>query len=165
MVPSSAHPATLWGIGGVVILLTHAVWRLAPLAAEPFVQPGFSAWHWAAYVGFAVFMGWSEGYRGFQKAFAPRVVARAARLPEHPRWTWLLAPAVCMGLIYATRKRLVVSWVLLAAIVLLVVGVRRLPWEWRAIVDAGVVVGLGWGTTALIAFAIKGSSADPEFPA
>ena len=163
-VPSSLHPATLWGLTGVVLLLGQALWRLVPLAAEPFVQPGFTTLHWVLYAAFAVFMAWSEGYRGFQKAFAPRVVSRARRLPSRPAWTWVLAPAVCMGLLHATRKRLIVSWVLLIGIVSLVVAVKQLPWQWRAIVDGGVVVGLGWGVLAVLAFAVRGSEADPEYP-
>ncbi|MFT4622593.1 MAG: hypothetical protein ACI8PZ_001249 [Myxococcota bacterium] len=165
--PPRIHPATVWGLLGVVILLVNALWRLVPLAALPFVQDGFGPAHWGAYAAFAVFMAWSEGYRGFQKQFVPRVIARAQGLPVQPRWTWPVAPAVCMGLLHATRRRLIISWVLLLGILALVLGVRQLPWEWRAIVDGGVVVGLGWGLVSLgwqTATAARRPTVEADFP-
>ena len=164
---SALHPAALWGIAGVVLLLGQAVWRLAPMALAPWVQEGFTPVQWALYAGFAVFMAWSEGYRGFQRGFSPRVVTRARALPGRPAWTWVVAPAVCMGLLHATRKRMVVSWSLTLGIVGLVLLVRQLPWDWRAIVDGGVVIGLGWGVASLLWFAVTGPppATDPEFPA
>ena len=75
-----------------------------------------------------------EGYRGFHRQFSPRVVVRGLHLAAAPTpVTALLAPFMCMGLLRATRKRLAVSWGLVAMIVLLVVG--------RYSRRAGVVVG------------------------
>jgi hypothetical protein len=171
VVEPSFHPATLWGIGGVVALLVQAIVRISPMAAEPFTRGDLSATQWAAYLGFAVFMAWSEGYRGFQRAFSPRVVARAFALGRHPRPLHvLLAPAYCMALLHAPRRRLIVSWTLLTMIVLLVIGVRSLPYPWRAIVDGGVVVGLGWGLLSILTIWVGAATggrplrASPELP-
>ena len=160
----------LWGVGGVLFLLTNAVRRLAPIAWQP-IQDGTLSWALlGAYAAWVIFMGYSEGYRGFQKAFCPRVVARGVyvshtRSPLHI----LLAPALCMGLFHATRKRKIVSWSLLIGIVGLVLLVRQLPQPYRGIIDGGVVVGLGWGVLWLLIFASmavlgKHSTHDPEVP-
>ena len=56
-----------------------------------------------------------------------------------------------------------VTWILTAAIVLLVVLVRQLPMPWRGFVDAGVVVALTWGTLAILVFAAaRSAGASPE---
>lgn len=139
----------------MVLLLAHAVVRLSPRAIDV-VAADLGVFEWLALVGFVGFMAYTEGYRAFQRAFSPRVVARAACLAERPVW-WhaLLAPLFCMGFFHATRKRVVVTWILTAAIVLLVVLVRQLPMPWRGFVDAGVVVALTWGTLAILVFAVR----------
>ena len=116
----------VWGLSGVVLLLSSAVWRLTPIAWDALtgplstVQTGFA-------VFWVIFMAYSEGYKGFQKAFSPRVVVRAAWLRTHPRaWLVLLAPLFCMGMVHATKKRMVVSWTLMVVIVGFVVAVKLL---------------------------------------
>ncbi len=157
----------LWGVGGVCLVLGQALCRLVPLALEPF-DAGMSSFQLVAYVGFAILMGYSEGYRGFQRSFAPRVVARAWGLVSAPLRYRLLAPVVCMGLVYGTRHRLITSWVFLVGIVCLVILVRILSQPWRGIVDGGVVVGLSWGLVAVLGFTMSAwrgrPLADPEFP-
>jgi hypothetical protein len=108
---------------------------------------------WALWWGWMIVQLYSEGYRGFQRAFSPRVVARAFHLAAHPRWHLvLLAPLYCMGFVHATRRRLVTSYVFVAALVGVIVVVQKLPQPWRGIVDAGVVAGLVWGVIALAVF-------------
>ena len=71
----------------------------------------------------------------------------------------------CMGLIHATRRRMITSWTIVFAIALAVVVVRRLPAPWRAVVDGGVVAGLGYGVVALaIAFARALRGSVPAYP-
>ncbi len=112
--------------------------------------------HWAALVLFAVFMLYSEGYRGFQTGFSPRVAARARYLKDHPRLHHvLLAPLFCMGLVHATTRRRIVSMSLVVAIVILVLLVQQLAQPWRGIVDIGVVLGLSWGLVSLVAFTFR----------
>jgi len=158
--------AAAWAIGGVVLLLSSAVWRLAPLALEALSEP--LTWvHWAFLVPWVFFMAYSEGYRGFQKGFSPRVVVRAWSLLRRPRAHHvLLAPAIAMGWMYATRKRLIVSWSLTVGIVGLVLLVRLLPQPWRGLVDGGVVLGLGWGLAAIAVYAAAAlAGRPPDVPA
>lgn len=158
--PAAAPPtvrgtlAALWGVLGVAWLLGSAVLRLAPKAAAALEAP-LSPLQWAFGIGFGLFMAYAEGYRGFQRAFSPRVVARARWLRRHPRpLPALLAPLFCMGLFHATPKRLRVSWGITLMVVGLIAGVRHLPAPWRGLVDAGVVVGLSWGTAAILGWGL-----------
>ena len=140
-----------WGLVGVVALLASAVFRLAPIAAEP-LTTGMTSLQWALYVGWALFNAYAEGFKGFQRAFVPRAVARAFYVARHPRPLHVaLAPVFCMGLFFANRKRLIISWGLVVGISTLVALVRELDQPWRGIVDGGVVVGLTYGTASLIA--------------
>ncbi|WP_245914004.1 hypothetical protein [Nannocystis exedens] len=140
-----------WGMLGVVALLVSAIVRLTPLAVEP-LTVGMTPLQWALYVGWSLFNLYAEGYKGFQKAFVPRAVARAFYLARYPRPLHVaLAPLFCMGLFYANRKRLMLSWGLVIGVTALVTLVRGLDQPWRGIVDAGVVLGLSYGTVALLA--------------
>ena len=142
-----------WGVLGVAALLTRAIWRLSPVAVDG-LSAGLPVWGWLAAAGWIAFMAYFEGYRGFQRGFAPRVVARAAELARSPSpLRVLLAPLYCMSLFAAARRRMIVSWTLLAGIVALIVGVARLAQPVRGVVDAGVVVGLGWGLGAVVVLA------------
>ncbi|MDC0719404.1 hypothetical protein [Nannocystis bainbridge] len=140
----------VWGMLGVVALLVSAIVRLTPLAVEP-LTTGMTPLQWALYVGWSLFNLYAEGYKGFQKAFVPRAVARAFYVARYPRPLHVvLAPLFCMGLFYATRKRLILSWGLVIGVTALVTLVRGLDQPWRGIVDAGVVLGLSYGTVALL---------------
>jgi len=68
--------AAAWGAVGVIGICLFAIWRLAQYTLEAFEMP-FTTLQWTAIVANVVFMAWSEGYRGFQQGFSPRVVARA----------------------------------------------------------------------------------------
>jgi len=156
----------LWGLAGVFLLIGSAIYRLAPLALETFSYD--LAWyHWAALALSVLFMAYSEGYRGFQQGFSPRVAARARYLKTHPNvWRVLLGPFFCMGYFHATRKRKIVSMSLTAGIVILILAVRAIDQPWRGIIDAGVVVGLGWGLISLLIFSLLAffSAACPYTP-
>lgn len=109
--------------------------------------------HWFALAVSVFYMAYAEGYKGFHRAFAPRVVARASYLSANPRpLHMLLAPVFCMGYIYATRKRKLLSFALTSMIVCFVLLVRLLPQPWRGIVDAGVVTGLVLGIASILYF-------------
>jgi hypothetical protein len=137
---------------------------------EPF-SGSLEAMHLFAYGLSIIFFAYSEGYKGFQKQFSPRVVARARLIARQNRVYWsLLAPLVAMGLLHATKKRLIVSWSISLGVITLILLMRMLAQPWRGIIDAGVVVGLTWGTVAILVFWIRslaGSppSIEPEFPA
>jgi len=158
--------AVAWGILAFSFLLGFALVRIGGVVAnaDPTSWPPL---HVAALVASVVGMAWVEGYRGFQQNFSPRFAARAIALRDDPRpMTCLVAPLFCMGLVFATRRRLVAGWMLTLGIVVLVVAVRGLPQPWRAIVDAGVFAGLGWGLAATwvaLARALRhGPSVDAE---
>jgi hypothetical protein len=56
-----------------------------------------------------------------------------------------------MGLIHATKKRMITSWAVTIGVAGIVVLVKRLNPIGRCIVDAGVVVGLTWGSVSILA--------------
>jgi hypothetical protein len=140
-----------WGVLGVAGIVAQAVHRLTPLALEPIAEGMLGPGHWALYIGWCLVNAYAEGYRGFQRSFVPRVVARADHLAKNPRPLHVvLAPVFCMAMFHARKKNLILAWALLLGIVAVVALVRLLPQPWRGIVDAGVVVGLGWGLVALL---------------
>jgi hypothetical protein len=137
---------------GVALLLVQAVVKLTLVAIDPFVTGrGLTPFESAVCVAWILVSLYSEGYRGFQKAFVPRTVARAFHLATRPRPLFVaLAPAFAMALLHARPKRLFVSWMIVALITLAVVAIRHLPSPWRSIVDIGVVAGLAWGLISLL---------------
>jgi hypothetical protein len=141
-----------WGVIGVALLLSQAVVRLTLVAIDPFVHgTGLTPIESAVCLAWVAISLYSEGYRGFQKAFVPRTVARAFHLARNPRPLLVaFAPAFCMGLLHARRRRLITSWTIVIMIILAVIFVRRLPPPWRSIVDIGVVVGLLYGLASLL---------------
>ena len=143
----------VWGIGGVIALLAFALYRLTPHAVDMFDHE-LGLWHYVGLIASCAFMAYSEGYKGFQKGFSPRVVARARHLmtdQAKPHWKWL-APMFCMSYFAAPRKRKIVVGVLTTFIVLCVILIRFVPQPWRGILDAGVVVGLSWGIISILCF-------------
>ncbi len=153
--------AYAWGVGGVCALLGFAVYRLVPIALEP-LRGELGTLEYVAYAVSVLVMAYSEGYRAFQKGFAPRVVARALHAANEPTpLRVLLAPAFCMGLFDAKRRRLIVSWCTSLGVVCLVLIVSSLAQPWRGIVDAGVVAGLSWGLAALVWFTLRGLIGHP----
>jgi hypothetical protein len=60
-----------------------------------------------------------------------------------------------MGLMHATRKRQIVSWSVTLGVASIVAVVKRLPYPWRNIIDAGVVAGLTWGSISIGILYIK----------
>ena len=138
----------LWGAIGVVGLLLTSVVRLSNIALELLHYPAHN-WHYIALAIWVVFMAYSEGYKGFQQAFSPRVAARLIWLQKNPKpWLVALAPVYAMGFIYASKKRTIVSFCILVMVMVFIFIALNLPQPWRPILDAGVVVGLLWGVVA-----------------
>lgn len=90
--------------------------------------------------------------KGFQRKFSPLVVSRSFTLQpgKSPIHHLLLAPFYSMALFHATKKRMIVSWSVTIGVAAIVALVKRSPYPWRNIVDAGVVVGLSWGTISIL---------------
>lgn len=151
-----------------------------PHAPPAHKQGDFTAMQWAMYGGFSALMAYAEGFKGFQKKFSPLVVKRALTLDASAAdggagrgragpLRILLAGPYSMGLFHASKKRKTVSWGLTTGVLCLVQLVKRLPYPWRSIVDAGVVVGLSYGTLSICAIwarALMGRapSIDPALP-
>jgi hypothetical protein len=124
-----------------------------------------------AYILTCLGFAYAEGYKGFQTKFAPLVVSRSFTMQygSSKLHHFLLAPLYSMGLFHATKKRVIVSWSLTLGIAAIVAAVKKLPYPWRNIVDAGVVVGLTWGSISIVFIYFKAlitgtTPADPALP-
>ncbi len=146
----------LWGTVGTLILLLEAVVRLSMTVVSIFRAQTPGALEFAAGALWTMLITYTEGYRAFQQRFSPRVVARSMYLAQHGRPLHiLLAPLFAMALIHATPRRLIANWIILAGIVTIIVLVKMLPPVWRAMVDAGVVCALAWGSIAMVIYLIR----------
>jgi hypothetical protein len=140
-----------WALIGVMALLGQALYRLTPHALKPIEDGTLSPTQVLLYAAWVAFSIYAEGYRAFHLAWSPRVVTRAWLIAERPRALHVvLAPIVAMGLLHATRKRLLISWTVTALIVAAVISLRHVDQPWRGIVDGGVVVGLAMGLASLV---------------
>ena len=160
----------VWGVAGVIAFLMLAVFRLTPnvLELELFAMDW---WHWLSLVLFVPYMIYAEGYKGFHRNFSPRVVLRAHHLLSKPKPVLVIfAPVYAMGYFHATDKRKRVSFILTAALLVLILIVRNFTQPWRGIIDAGVVFGLSVGVMSLFYYWVKilmGKSIDfisPDLP-
>lgn len=142
-----------WGLAGLLGLLLYAVVRLSEVVVAG-LDHDWQMQHVAVALANAVFMAWSEGLRGFHRAFSPRVAARLRWLRDHPSATRVvLAPLFAMGYFQAGRRRMIGVYALTVGIVVLIVAVHALPQPWRAALDIGVVIGLSWGIVSTLVFA------------
>jgi hypothetical protein len=147
--------AAAWAMAGWSATLAVAIVRLSAYAAEALASELTGLQTTALLVNTAT-LAWAEGYRGFQRKFSPRAAARVLYLRRYPTLlSTLLAPLFCVGFFGATRRILRLTWIGTALIVLLVVVVHQLPQPWRGIVDAGVVVGLGWGLCSFLSMSVR----------
>ncbi len=141
----------VWGISGIAAVLVYAAISLGRYAQEA-LAAGLGPAEWLVLVVNTTLMAWAEGYRGFQQRFSPRVAARALNLYLHPTVPRLmLAPLFCAGYFGATVRLRRAIWIGTGAIVLAVLLFNQLPQPWRGILDAGVLVGMVWGTISLLA--------------
>ena len=154
--PLAGHLTATWAVVGFSLLLLQALYRLSPMVQNMLKEP-LQWWHWLLIVLWMAFMGYSEGYKGFQKAFSPRFAARARWLKYYPGGflRTLFAPFFCMGFFGATKKRKIVAWVLNAGIILIIVVIRQLYQPWRGIIDTGVLLGLSWGLLSVLYFSFQ----------
>jgi hypothetical protein len=153
----------IWGIVGLSWLFSSAMVRLYPYVAELYDQT-FAWYHWLGLAVSLLFMGYAEGYKGFQLRFAPRAAARALYLKRNPTiLRVLLAPLFCMGYFHATRKRKIVSFSLTLMIILLIISVHKLKQPVHGIVDVGVLFGIGWGTVSVWIFSVKAFFGKAEY--
>lgn len=167
--------ASFWAAGGFVAILGKSIKRILPIALEPFNvgAPVLSKFQLGSYIAMCLMFAYAEGYKGFQLKFSPLVVARAQTLKPFqgtPIHHVLLGPFYAMGLFHATKKRRIVSWSISTGVALIVAMVKKFPYPWRNIIDAGVIVGLSWGSVSILAIWFKtvifgqDSGFDPALP-
>lgn len=148
--------SSLWGSCGVVYILAKAIKRVVPIALEPFTKAEgvvpLTQVQLAAYIITCLWFAYVEGYKGFQLKFSPLVVSRSFTLQpsSSPIHHLLLAPLYSMGLFHATKKRMIISWSVSIGVAAIVAAVKRMPYPYRNIVDAGVVCGLTWGSISIL---------------
>lgn len=143
---------TAWGVLGSALAIGVGLYRVTPHAVEPlWPQYQLSPFHAWLYAVSIVFTAYAEGYKGFQRGFTPRVIARAKWVSDHPgRVPAILAPIFALGFYGIQRRKLIFTWVFTFAIVAVVVAMKFLAQPWRGILDAGVVVGLSWGVASMV---------------
>ena len=154
----------IWAVAGIAGILAWAISRLAVVALDALAQP-FAWYHWAAMGVFVPFMAWSEGVRGFQRRFSPRVAERAMLIRTAPTAARVVfAPLFAAGFFGGPRRERLSICLGTVAIVVLVVLVHHLDQPWRGIIDAGVVAGLTWGMVVTLALSAsawrRGTSTD-----
>lgn len=150
----------IWGFAGSVALIGYALWRLTPIAIDS-LNYSMNALQWTLLIGNTLFMAYSEGYKGFQLAFSPRLAARSLYLANNPTLVRVLfAPFFVFGYFDAIKKRLIVTYALTAMIVCFIILMGFLDQPWRGILDAGVVVGLFWGLLSMLYFIVIAITAD-----
>ena len=161
-----------WGLLGIFLLVGRAIWRLSEIALEGIFNADspMASYHWLVLGVWVVLSAYSEGYKGFQKKFSPRTVARAWYLADHPTpMRILFAPFFTMGFFYANRKTKITAYVMVILITGLVLLMHQVPHPWRGIIDGGVVVGLLWGLLSILLIFVRSISAghqhlDPCLP-
>ena len=150
-----------WGLAGLYALLLYAIYRLGNMGLAAF-DHDLDWRHWTLLIANSLFMAHGEGYRGFQKSYAPRAVARARYLMENPEpLRVLLAPFFVMGFFATTRRRLVSAYLLTAMIITLIIVFQQLSQPWRGMLDIGVVVGLTWGVISISIFVVRAFGGGP----
>lgn len=156
----------LWGTVGTLVLLLDGIVRLSMTVASILSREVPSAAEWIFGSVWTILITYTEGYKAFQQRFSPRVVARSMHLGEQGRFVHIaLAPMYAMALIHATPRRLIANWIILAGIVSIIVLVRALPPVWRAMIDAGVVCALSWGSVAMLIYLVRALRGNPpEIP-
>ena len=145
----------IWGFLGFIFLLIFALIRLSDIAIDSF-KYDYNFYHWVAVIINSLFMAYSEGYKGFQKSFSPRLAARLKYLYQKGNPIELiLAPLFCMSFFNAPKKRIFISLSLTILIISFVIFFHQLPQPWRGILDIGVLIGLTWGLVVSCYFFIQ----------
>lgn len=144
------HYGALWGVAGIVALLSFAIYRLAPYALEA-LRSGLTPAQWLILVAWCGFMVVSEGRDGFERRLAPRIATRARQInADGDMLSIVLAPLYCFGYFRAPARQMIVSYVAIVFIIAAIVIVHQFSQPWRGIVDCGVVLGLAYGVIAII---------------
>lgn len=145
-----------WGLLGIFFLVGRALWRLSLIALDGISNYPMAHWQWAVLIAWVLINAYAEGYKGFQKKFSPRTVARAWYLADNPTpLRVILGPFFTMGFFDANRKTKLTAYIVVILVTLLVMVVSTIPQPWRGIIDAGVVAGLLWGLVSILVIFIR----------
>lgn len=152
----------IWAVIGITALLTFAIVRMSLHAVDLF-RGQLSGSEWIILIIWVAAMAYAEGYRGFQRRFSPRFAARALSLTANPRlMDVLLAPLFCIGYYRAAKNRLLTTWSVTLAIILLVVFMNNTSQPWRNIISTGVLVGLFYGLVTVLYFTFQAIRTNPD---
>lgn len=145
----------IWGFAGVSLILLHGITCVYPYV----VTLDFSKMFWYHYLSLIIsiiFLGYAEGYKGFQLSFSPRVAQRLKLVFKNPSFVnVVLSPLFCMGFFGISKKRMKITYILTITIIFLIIIIERISEPWRGIIDTGVLVGLSWGLLSFWFFCLK----------
>ena len=141
---------TAWALAGVGSTLVIAVVRLSARGWET-VTNGLSPIEWVVLALTSAVFFYGEGVMALERRWVPHVVKRARELRRKSGAALRIgAPLYAMGLIGASPRKLIRTWLGVFAIVAAILIVRAFAEPWRGIVDLSVAGALAWGTIALI---------------
>lgn len=144
-----------WALLGLCALFGQAIVRLGARAFDT-IAAGLTPAQWALLVGLTAVFVYTEGIRGIQGRFAPRVAARLHELMRRRRLHWdLLGPLYLLSLVGAPPRSMLRAWAGVFAIVAAVMIVRTFVEPWRGITDFAVVTALSWGLVAVVIQSVR----------
>jgi hypothetical protein len=130
-VPLRQKALASWAVLGVLAFIGSAVRRLLPVALEPVLKGDLTRGQAAGCALWVAVMVYVEGYKSFHLKFSPLVVKRSFVMAEQPTvLNTVLAGPYAMGLIGASKKRTIVSWSIVAGVMVLVKLVKLLDYPW-----------------------------------
>jgi hypothetical protein len=130
-VPLRQKALASWAVLGVLAFIGSAVRRLLPVALEPVLKGDLTRGQAAGCALWVAVMVYVEGYKSFHLKFSPLVVKRSFVMAEQPTvLNTVLAGPYAMGLIGASKKRAIVSWSIVAGVMVLVKLVKLLDYPW-----------------------------------
>ena len=120
-----------WAIFSVLAFIGSAVRRLILVAVEPVLKGDLSLYQAILYATWVAIMVYVEGYKSFHLKFSPLVVKRSFILTQEPTvLKSIFAGPYAMGLIGANKKRTIISWSIVAGVMVLVKLVKLLEYPW-----------------------------------
>lgn len=131
----------------ILAILLKSLKNLLPIALEPLNKP-LNPYMYVLYALTTLVFAYSEGYKGFQQQFIPFVVSRSHNLKNETIIYKILAPLYSIGLIKSNTRRKIRTATMFFAVGLMIALTKNLSYPWRNVIDAGVVIGLGWGLTS-----------------
>eukprot|EP00929_Paragymnodinium_shiwhaense_P016252 TRINITY_DN124507_c0_g1_i1.p1 TRINITY_DN124507_c0_g1~~TRINITY_DN124507_c0_g1_i1.p1 ORF type:complete len:200 (+),score=27.67 TRINITY_DN124507_c0_g1_i1:78-677(+) len=162
----------IWAVSFWIVLFADSIFNLFPNGLKPLKNRDLTPMQWFWYVFWCIGLLLGEGMGAFQKSFSPILIRRTRELTSSSSMCELiLSPFFVAGLMTARPSRLLKSWILMAVLIPgLALTVPHLHYPYRECIDAGVVLGLSWGTGVVIVLAARAAfrgewpKKDPELP-